>query len=273
MTFDELAFIFNRAIARAFDTKKNLFMASILALCGLMVIFFRSLAYNAGEWVLLSVTFLPIFLCAGVLLSAGVLAIRVYHDEIKGKEINYGEILKRSWEIIIGASYFSVPIILCYLLLWMLMGIFLLLNKIPMMGEFIGVLLSFMPFLLNLGSLILCIFNMAILFYVTPSLALKGLHGMRLSEGLFKRLKEDLFSNLVLVLIGVVPLLLVLGLLSLAVMMTRVTVDFGDLALVAAVRWFIIMVPFVTILSPAILFFFNFAAESHVLLHKKGSKG
>ena len=187
----------------------------------------------------------------------------------KGKEIHYGDTLKRSWELIVGASYFSVPIILCYLLLWMLMGIFMLLNKIPLMGEFIGVLLSFMPFLLNLGSLILCVLNIAILFYVTPSLALKGLHGMRLSEGLFKRLKEDIFSNLILLFIAVVPLCFVAGILSLAVMMTQVAVDFGDLALVAAVRWFIIMIPFVGILSPAILFFFNFAAEAHVLLHKK----
>ncbi len=269
MTFEDIAFIFNRATLRTFEGKKNLLMAAVLALCGLMVIFFRSLAYNAGDWVLLSVTFLPLFLCAGVLLSAGVLTIRLYHDEIKGKEIHYGDTLKRSWELIVGASYFSVPIILCYLLLWMLMGIFMLLNKIPLMGEFIGVLLSFMPFLLNLGSLILCVLNIAILFYVTPSLALKGLHGMRLSEGLFKRLKEDIFSNLILLFIAVVPLCFVAGILSLAVMMTQVAVDFGDLALVAAVRWFIIMIPFVGILSPAILFFFNFAAEAHVLLHKK----
>ena len=146
-----------------------------MALSGLLVVFFRGLALHAGQWVQLSLTFLPIFLCTGILLSMGILLIRIYHDEIKKGEANYFSIFSRSWEIIIGASYFAIPIILGYLLLWMLLGIFFLLGEIPAVGEFFSVILSFAPFLINLGTLVLCLLSLSLLFFISPLIAFKGL--------------------------------------------------------------------------------------------------
>src|SRR5262245_18674243 len=153
MNLSDVQFIFNRALSLAFERRKLLMVFVVLALCGLLVIFFRALAIHAGTWVLMSLSFMPIFICAAIVLSVGVILIRVYHDEIKRKTFRYRDILAKSWEIVIGASYFTIPIILCYLLLWMLLGIFVLLKEIPGVGEFFGVIFAFGPFLINLGSI------------------------------------------------------------------------------------------------------------------------
>lgn len=269
MNLSEIQFIFNRAASLTFTLKKLLLAFVVLALCGLLVVFFRGLAINAGQWILMSLTFMPFFLCAGVLLSTGIVLTRLYHDEIKRKPVKYREVLNNSWEMVIGASYFSIPIILSYLLLWMLLGIFVLLKQIPGLGEFFGVILVFAPFLLNLGTLILCVLNLAMLFFVTPVVALKGLNRIRVTQTIIKRLKSDPFSNIILSLIATFPLLVFLSLLVLAAFLTESVCYMCDNPLHNVLQWFFIMIPFTALLSPAVVFFFNFAAEAHVLTLKK----
>jgi len=272
MNLHDIQFIFNRAVYLSFNKKKLLFVSIILMLCGLMVIFFRGLAVDAGNWVVMSLTFLPIFLCAAVLLSTGIILVRIYHDEIKRKNVNYLEILNKSWELIIGASYFSIPIILSYLILWMLMGIFLLLREIPGVGEFFGVILSFGPFLINLGSLMLCVLNISMLFFVAPVVALRGLNRLAISQILINRLRRDIFSNTCLALVATFPLVFFVGLLSLAAFLTGTTCITCHKPVYTVLQWFFIMIPFTALLSPAVIFFFNFAAESHVLMQKQLEK-
>lgn len=268
MYLSDVSLIFNRSLTKSFDLKKLLLVFVILLLCGLLVVFFRGLAVGAGSWVKKSMMFLPIFLCSGVMLSAGIILIRIYHDEVKERSFSYREMIGKSWEIVIGASYFSIPIILCYLLLWMLMGIFLFLEQVPYVGSFFSVILAFAPFLLNLGSIILCLLNIVLLFFVTPALALKGLNGMRLSKGLVKRVESDVFGNLLLAVIAVAPLFVVLGILMLAGFMSGTACVGCTNPLFVVLRWFFIMIPFVAALAPTVIFFFNFAAESHVLFVK-----
>jgi hypothetical protein len=269
MNLIDIQSIFNRAWAHTFERKKLLLVFVVLALCGILVVFFRGLAINAGHWILMSLTFLPIFLCAGVLLSLGIILIRIYHDEIKNKPIVYSTILGNSLEIMIGASYFSVPIILSYLLLWMMLGIFVLLREIPAVGEFFGVILSFGPFILNLGTLVLCVLSISLLFFVTPVIALNGSNRLRITQILIKRFQSDIFSNLFLAFIAVMPLLLFIGLLILSAVMTGSVCYACENPLHTVLQWFFIMIPFTAILSPAVIFFFNFAAEAHVLLQKQ----
>lgn len=273
MNLNDIQFIFNRALALTFEKKKLLFTFIILALCGLLVVFFRGLAVNAGQWVAMSLTFLPIFLCSGVLLSMGIILTRVYHDEIKKKKISYRNIIGKSWEIVIGASYFSVPIILSYLLLWMLLGIFVLLKDIPTVGSVFSVILVFAPFLINLGTIVLCFFSLSLLFFATPIIALKGLNRIQISQSLYSRLRGDIFSNLFLATIASFPLIVILGSLILAGFLTGSICYACETPVQNVLQWFFIMIPFTAILSPAFVFFFNFAAESHVLLSKQLLKG
>lgn len=272
MTLSDIGKIFNRAWSQTFDKRKLFLMFVVLLLCGLLVVFFHGLSIGANPWIKQSLTFLPFFLCAGVLLSTGIMLIRVYHDEIKEKPISYQEVFSKSWEIIIGSSYFSIPIILCYLLLWVLTGIFLLFEQTPIVGPTFSTILAFGPFLLNLAAILLCIANVAMLFFAAPVLALKGLNGIRISKNLTQKYNKDIFSNLLLGFIAITPLALVLIILTLAGIISGLSTLQYSSILFSTLRRFIIMIPFVAFLTPPLIFFFNFSAESHVLLLKEVKK-
>lgn len=268
MNFNDIPFVFDRAFKHTFSFKKLAFVFLITALCGIFVVFSRGLAINANSWVATSLTFLPLFLCGGVLLATGIVLIRLYHDEIKQKEANYKHVLSKSWEVILGATYFSIPMILVYLLLWMLLGVFMLLTQIPGIGSFFAVILAFAPFLLNLATLILCILVICMLFFVSPTVALKGLNRSLVTDQLVKRLKGDIFFNILLIIIATFPLYVFLALLISAAFLTSYFCEACYDPIQTILQWFFIMIPFTALLSPAIVFFFNFAAESHVLMNK-----
>ena len=270
MDFSGIQHIFNRAVGQTFVKKKLMITSLVLAFCGLLVVFFRGLAIHASQWILMSLTYLPFFLCAGVLLSMGIFLIRVYHDELKQKPLVYGKILSSSSGVMLGASYFSIPIILSYLLLWILLGIFVLLQEVSGLGEFMSVILAFGPFLLNLACLLLCVLNLALLFFVAPIIAFKGLNRVAVTEVLVSRMKGDPFSNLVLGVVALLPLVVIAGVLLLAAFLTGTVVYTSEYPLHNVLQWFFIMIPFTILLSPAVVFFFNFAAEAHVLMAKKG---
>jgi len=269
MTFQEIEFIFNRALRFSFSKKKFLFMFPVLVICGLMLVFCRALAVNAGQWVVLSLTFLPIFLSSGLLLAAGVVLARIYHHEVKMIPLSFKKILSQSWELLIGVSYLTFPLLLAYLFLWMVMGVFYLLKEIPALGDVLGVIFAFGPFLLVLGSLILSFFNFFLLFFATPHIALKSRLRLKLAEEVYFRFKENLFSNLALFLLGLIPLLLAVGVLSLAAFLTGVNFFVKAETLTIALQWFFVMIPFCGLLTPGILFFFNFAVESYAIMQKK----
>lgn len=269
MHLSDIQFIFNRALSYTFEKKKLLLTFIVLALCGVLVVFFRGLSLNANQWLLMSLAFLPLFMCTGVLLALGILLIRIYHDEVKQKPIKYRDILAKSWDIIIGASYFCIPIILTYLLMWMLLGIFFLLREIPAIGGFFVTILAFGPFLLNLGSLILCVLSISMLFFLAPVIALKGANRLIVSQTFMNRFKKDVFSNLLLATFASLPLLVVIGVLSLAAFLTGTICTTCHQVAYTVLQWFVIMIPFTALLSPAVVFFFNLAAEAHVLLQKE----
>lgn len=268
MNLSDLQHLFNRALQYTFSAKKLTFVAGILALCGVLVVFCRALAIQAGDWIVLSLTFLPIFLCGGILLASGVVLVRVYHDEVKKRAVSYNQTISKSWQVAISASYFFVPIILVYLLMWMALGIFYLLRQIPSAGQFFGVILAFGPFLINLGSLVLSVLTLALLFFVTPTIALCGTDPVNVSHLIIRRIKGDVFTNCLLIFVALLPLIIVVALLSLAAFLTGSTYVEADDSLHIVLQWFFIMLPFTALLSPAVVFFFNFATEAHVLLKR-----
>ncbi|MBA3602428.1 MAG: hypothetical protein H0W50_02020 [Parachlamydiaceae bacterium] len=269
MQLSDIQRIFNRALILTFSKKKLAMVSIILALCGLLIVFFRGLAIHAGNWIMLSLTFIPVFLCSGILLSAGIWLTRIYHDEVKNKAIKYRDVLLNSWEVIIGASYFAIPIILSYLLVWMTLGIFILLKEIPGVGKFFMAILAFAPFLLNLSSLLLCLFALLVLYFVTPLVALKGVNRIQSAQLLTLRLKGDVFCNIVLGLVAVLPLIFCAILLLTAAFITESMCEVCESPVYTIVHSFFIMIPFAVMLSPAVIFFFNFAAEAHVFMREK----
>lgn len=265
----ELAFIFNRALKQVFCKYKLALTSVILACCGLFFVFCLALASSTGTWVAMSLIFLPYFLCSGALMGVGVILIRIYHHEVKGLKVNYFETIRKSWDLVMGVSYYTIATILSYLLLWVALGIFLLLKEIPGLGSFFGVVLSFAPFMLNLGAVLLAVFHLLALFYLSPPLAVRGLNKLDLRKTVVYRLSQDIFTNGFLAFLGSLPLAVMLGLLTVAGMITGKVYFSPATTLQAALETFFMMIPFAALLSPSVVFFFHFAIESYSVMMKR----
>lgn len=255
---------FNRSIVLAFSRQKLFLTFPVLVLCGLLVVFCRALAFNAADWISLSLTFLPILLSAGILLVLGALLAKIHFHEMKSLTLKWNRLLGSSIDLITGTSYLSIPSLLIYLLFWIILGVFFLLREI---GVFFSVVFSFGPFLLIFGSLILCFINLLLLFFVAPASASQthrraGIFIKKIFDGL----KNRLFSAFILFFIALIPMGFVIGLLVLAALLTNINFSIAERSIAITMEWFFIMLPFAAVLSPATVFFFNFAAESHTLL-------
>ncbi|MEI6242792.1 MAG: hypothetical protein WCP39_05240, partial [Chlamydiota bacterium] len=85
----DLELCFHRAFFLSFTKKKFLLVFPVLVLCGILVVFCRALAFGSSNWISMSMTFLPMFLSSGILLSLGVFLIRIYHHEVKNLKFHY----------------------------------------------------------------------------------------------------------------------------------------------------------------------------------------
>lgn len=268
MTWLQLEKIFNRALSRSFSKQKFFLVFPVLAICGLLAVICRTISHGVSQWMVMSTAFLPIFLCAGLLLAVGIVLTRIYHHEVKGLDIHYLKTIKEAKDLYLGIPYLAVPLIFAYLVLWIFLGIFYLLRAIPHAGEFISSVLSVGPFLLVLGSLLLGFLSLLTLFYVTPAAALTSDLRPQVAEKVFRGLKINPFLSFIMPILGLFPLLLVVGLLSLAAVVTQILYSEPGGGLSIALKWFFMMLPFCALLTPAVIFFFNFSAESYVLMRK-----
>ncbi len=241
----------------------------VLVLCGILIVFCRALACEASsDWVAMSLVFVPVLLSSGVLLALGVLLIRIHIHEAKGLHLGFRRLLTGSIDLIMGTSYLSIPPILAYLCLWIVLGFFYLLREIPGIGDFFSVVLAFGPFLLVFSSLLLCLCNLALLFFVAPAAAFQPYKRMSLAKKIFSLFQGRILSSAALFLLALLPILLVVGLLILSAVLTNAA---PEKPLSIALEWFFVMLPFCAVLTPAVVFFFNFAAESYQLLQPKTS--
>lgn len=268
MNWTKLETAFNRALYFSFSRRRVLLAFPALVLCGVLTVFCRALSINANPWISLCLGFLPFFLSSGILLALGVLLSKMYPRDISGVKINVRRLIASSMDLLIGVAYVSVPPLLVYLVLWVLLGFFFLLKEIPGLGEFFSVIFSFAPFLLIFGSLVLCLINLGILFFLTPSVNLLSVRKGSWIKKVFSFLKLRIFSASCLFAIGVFPLLVTFFLLSLALNFTNTSFLIASGSLSIAIEWFFMMIPFTALISPAILFFFNFSSESYALLQE-----
>lgn len=266
MTWTEIEKAFNRALYLSFSRKRLLLTFPTLVLCGILAIFCWAVALDATPWISLSLGFLPIFLSSGVLLALGVVLSRIYYHDAKQIAVNVRRLISSSMDLIIGISYLAVPSFLLYLLFWVVLGVFFLLKEIPGLGEFFSVVFSFGPFLLIFASLVLSVMNLALLFFVAPAATLQTMRKGALAKRVLESLKMRLFSAIILFFIGMIPLLFVSGLLYIAALLTNTSFFLSEGSLAVAMEWFFIMLPFAAIVTPAVVFFFNFSAESIALL-------
>lgn len=269
MNLKELEKCFTRAFWLSFSKKKGLLVFPILVLCGTLCVFFKALALDAKGWISMSLIFLPILFTSGILLGLGVLLIRMYYHEVKDIPFSFRKIIKSSWQVVSGTVYLSVPSLILYFVLWIMLGIFVLLKEIPGIGSFIGIILAFGPYILILSSLLLCLFNVGLLFFVTPWVGLNAFNKLREWDGILVKVKKQLFAHFFFFLVAIFPMGLMAALLYGAAVLTDIGYLVGQHTFSIAMKWFFMMVPFALFLTPAVIFFFNLAAEAYNLFYKK----
>ncbi len=272
MTWIELERSFHRAFYFSFSRRRMFLTFPTLVLCGILSVFCHALSLDATPWLSLCLGFLPIFLSSGILLALGVILSRVYYAESKQMAVNMRRLIHSSMDLIIGISYFSVPPLLVYLLFWVFLGVFFLLKEIPGFGEFFSVVFSFGPFILIFGSLLLCLLNLGLLFFVAPAANVLAMRKGMLIRRVFNPLKKQIFSAVILFFIGIFPLLFVSSLLSLSAFLTNTSFFSSNHSLSMAMEWFFVMLPFAALITPAVVFFFNFSSESYALLQAAGKE-
>ena len=140
------------------------------------------------------------------------------------------------------------------------------------MGEVLGGVLSFGPFLLIAGSLLLVIISFALLFFLTPVVALRSTMNLELAEDVLKRIRYAPFLHIALLFLGILPITIVVGFLVLSATLTGMTYFVTDRTWAIALQWLMIMIPFAALISPVVVFFFNFAAESFIILQRHTKK-
>lgn len=269
LQFSDLRFMFNRSVQHCLERSKWLLTALVLFGTGLFIVVSNALALHAPAWISLSLVFLPIFISSGIWIALGIILIRIYHNEIKNRSFTYAQVLANSLELLLGSAYATVPVLLLFILLWVVLGFFMLLQSVPVVGSLFSVLFAFAPFLLSLAALLMCVGLVFILFFVTPVLALRGLNRAVIMEVLRTRGSHDPFSNLACLLTAAIPFAFFLLFLLFAACLTKNICGAEHDPLKAAFQGLFVMIPFSFLLAPAAIFFFNFAAESHALFIRK----
>ncbi|NGX34919.1 MAG: hypothetical protein K1060chlam1_01281 [Candidatus Anoxychlamydiales bacterium] len=269
MILKDLDKFFTRAFLFSFNKKKLFFTYPFIFLIGIIHIFFRSLVAGPGTWTNLSFIFLPIFISFAILFVLGVFLARIYFHDVKNLKCSYMEILKKSVDKISYTFYISILSIVAFVILWIIFGFLAAIKDIPHIGSFIGVFISIVAYILILFFIVLVILNLLFLFFLTPSISLKPKLKIKGFFEILKNLKKNIFVNFSLFLIAVITVFIPAFLLFISASLTKSYFAIRLDSIYLGLESFFIMLPVSILITPFVIFFFNFAIESFNILHKK----
>lgn len=267
MLLKDIQAMFNHACTHIFKGLNFLVLFFALLLSGLVFLFFQGIAFYATNWLQLLFRYLPLFIITAILMAAGGLLIRMEglikmdRQQKEGEEKGFKELLS-SWDPLIKALYFALPLLFAFLIFWLLLGVFMMLKAIPLLGKFLGIILAFAPYTLNLAIILLPVCAVAILFFFTPVLALKTELDWTVLRA---RMRADIFTHSLLLVIAFFPLWLAWKLASYALLLTFAIYSFGDSPFERGLQAFFMLIPYAAFLTPPLLFFFNFSLEAYRL--------
>ncbi len=234
--------------------------ALLLIVAGLLYLLFESVAGFAPYWLGLPLKFVPLFVGIGFILAAGTLLVRLYIKELEDEAFTFMHVVWESLSLVVKAACLSFPLLLAFGLFWVVLAVLMLLRAIPYFGNALGVVLAFLAFALNFGTVLLFIAAFLAFFFVVPSLALTEKLEF---PSILKPLKENLFLSLLLLAVACVPVWVVWKIVGLAAVLTLQVFAFGDSAIEVLLQSFFMLLPITALLTPAVTFFFNFAYESY----------
>ena len=154
-------------------------------------------------------------------------------------------------------------------MLWFVLGFFIVIKEIPHFGEFIGVMISIVPFIIVLISVLICILNLLALFFVLPIMVLKGYKKMQLIRHVITNLNKNLFVNVSFFLLCLMFVFFISFILIIITGLTNICFSIPVDYLYKSLQWFFLMIPLIVLLSPVVIFFFNISCETYNLLQTR----
>ncbi|NGX56608.1 MAG: hypothetical protein K1060chlam5_00851 [Candidatus Anoxychlamydiales bacterium] len=272
MDLKNLDVCFNRAIKNSFQKKKLILTFFTLFLCSFLFVFASSISFLNSSFARLALLFLPVFLSFTLLFVLGIVLIKIYVNEVKNIKLNFLNLLKDLIFSINKSISLSFSYILVFLILFIIFSIFVFVKEIPHIGAIVGSILSFIPFLIVMLSIILLIANMLTLFFLSPIITLSNIKSLKIIKECYQNFKNNIFLNILFFLIAILPGVFIIILLSISTKITNLSYVIETNIVSFFIKNLIIALQYSIFLTPAIIFFFNFAAEGFNLVKKIEAK-
>ncbi|MFZ4773126.1 MAG: hypothetical protein ACOYK9_03960 [Chlamydiia bacterium] len=252
----ELEEMCKRAFAASLNREKILLAYPVLLLASLISVFMLAVLHNAHDWVIFGAISVPIYLSLGLLGSLAVFIHRIYYHELKGETVNYKDILKASFNRMLNGVFFALPLVIVHLLLWLLLGLFLLVGSIPYVGPIIAVILAMLPFAFMTIMTVIPLLTFFALFYGSSYFAFD----LKVDFDSFKEQPLTIIGHF---LIAALPLLIGGALLGGIYLVTMHLFGVANNVIALSLQRLFLLVPFSFYLTPLVLFFFHFGLESY----------
>lgn len=252
----EISQAFNKAIKSIFCKKRWIMTFPALGFCGLVLSFFYIFS---NSWVKIGTSFLSVFIILAILFSLSIILTKASDYDEKKTEWLIFPIIKQSIHQIISTLFLSIPMIISFFLMWTILGIYLLLKMIPGIGQLIGLVLSFFPFVIILVTILLIVIGIIFLFFAIPFFTVVEVKNLKVMKKIFPLMKKNIYSNfllffmsLLVFLVGFIPLII-------SFLLAKDLCFSSGYTIINIFSSFFMMLFASAILTPFIIFFFEMA--------------
>lgn len=248
------------------DKKRLMLVFFTLCTCGVFVVFSRVIGIQANMWVRLSLSLMPLFVSTTLLFALGIVLAKMTQNETSPSPKNFFQLMMHSMRSFNAILYLTLPLFFVYVLAWLVLGIFMVFKAFPAVGDFVSVFLSFGPFILIFCSLVLAFLNIVFLFFLTPIFAFQEQLSFQTIREKLMLFKKNLFFSTCVLALAAFPVFFILCFLIGAAFLTKMSYFAQASPLFIGLQWFFLMLPFNAVLTPFILFFFNFSSSVYAHL-------
>lgn len=264
MQFSDLESMCTRACRHVFFKTKIWYTALLVTVSALVGFCALSIALWSFDLLKSTLLFLPFVATFLSIMTVGVFLIRAYHDEVKRRKTSYKTVLLNCRQELVTSARFFQPFIALFFLLCVGDIAYFFLRMLPGLQGFFDLVFVLGAILWTFTLFLLCAGSCFFIFCITPSLALKPFSNKELLLYSKEAFQSHLLLRLSLFLVAVAPLVLSAFLLWLSLL--AISYD-----TIWPIGGLFVMVEVAALLSPAIIFFFNMAAETHILIQTKES--
>lgn len=233
---------------------------------GLLSVFCYTIAQPLDTWIQIGLAFFPACFSFWIFLILGSLLTQEHSHPSPSSRLATSLI---STAILAHASSLSIPMLFIYISLWMGIGFFGFIQRIPYLGYGLAILLSFAPFLLVTALLGLLCVQLFLLFFIPSFLIVESSSPYQSLLQLAIRLRQFPMRGVLFFFIGLAPVLFSTAFLSIAVIVTKANYLTHLEGIDLGIGLLSLMIPLTVLLAPSVSFFFQWSRTSKKFFKNK----